>query len=149
MKTIALTRGLVTVVDDDVYEWASQYHWYARPGASTFYAARSGLRRPGLPRETFTLHRLIMGLGPWTRGGDEVDHIDRDGLNNLRENLRIVTHAGNAANRDNRRTPDRECLICAMPFHPHSDRSKYCSLRCFGLRPDNPLIESARKLGLR
>ena len=148
MKEIPITRSLVTVVDDDVYEWASQFRWYAEAGANTHYAVRSGKRQLGQPRERFALHRLILGLPPWQPGGDEVDHIDRNGLNNQRANLRVVDHAGNAVNRDNRRRPDRLCETCGTPFHPHGERARFCSLRCFGRRPDNPLINRcAAKLG--
>jgi hypothetical protein len=42
------------------------------------------------------LHRLVMGLAPGD--GLEVDHIDRDGFNNRRSNLRVVAHAENRQN---------------------------------------------------
>jgi len=43
------------------------------------------------------LHRMVMGLKP----GDKmtVDHMDRDKLNNVRDNLRVVTHQQNQYNR--------------------------------------------------
>lgn len=43
------------------------------------------------------MHRFIMGLGP----GDprEVDHLNHNGLDNRRENLRIVSHLENGQNR--------------------------------------------------
>lgn len=40
------------------------------------------------------LHRMLMAPGP----GLEVDHIDGDGLNCQRENMRVVTHAQNGQN---------------------------------------------------
>lgn len=47
------------------------------------------------------MHRLI--LKP--KQGQEVDHIDHNGLNNTRANLRVVTHSENQKNR-NRPNPN-------------------------------------------
>src|SRR5205823_2166668 len=60
-----------------------------------YAAARIGGRAPR--GSLVTMHRLIMGLEP----GDprEVDHINGDGLDNRRANLRIVTRAQQAQNR--------------------------------------------------
>jgi len=41
------------------------------------------------------MHRLIIGA----KAGEKVDHIDLDGLNNCRKNLRLATHSQNMANR--------------------------------------------------
>ena len=47
--------------------------------------------------KTLYLHRLIMGLTPGD--GLEVDHLNGNGLDNRRENLRVVTHAQNHQNK--------------------------------------------------
>lgn len=44
------------------------------------------------------LHRLVMGLAPWHEDRREVDHINRDKLDNRKANLRIVTRAENSQN---------------------------------------------------
>lgn len=41
------------------------------------------------------LHRFIMGA----QKGQDVDHLDGNGLNNMRSNLRVCSHAENGANR--------------------------------------------------
>lgn len=47
------------------------------------------------------MHREIMGL-PRYRDGHEVDHKNRNGLDNRRDNMRIVTHAQNQQNTSSR-----------------------------------------------
>lgn len=137
-QSIPISKGYVTVVDDDVYQWASLYRWYAQPGRNTAYAVRCGPRDQEGRRLRHYLHREILGLPPWTRGAAEVDHIDRNGLNNLRANLRVVSHQGNATNRANGKLPDKACPVCGTLFSPGRRSAVFCSSRCFGLRPDNP-----------
>lgn len=48
-----------------------------------------------------SLHRFI--LIPQLKDGDQVDHINGDGLDNRRENLRIVTKSQNAQNSKKRK----------------------------------------------
>lgn len=91
MKSIALTRGKHALVSDEDFERVSQYNWQARPYGRRWYA--SG-RITG-ERRTDTMHRFIMGAP----AGMDVDHINGDGLDNRRENLRVVTRAENLANR--------------------------------------------------
>lgn len=68
--------------------------WHAvHAGKETFYV-RSSVRIKGR-RFTIPLHRLISSAGR----GQLVDHIDGDGLNNRRSNLRLVTAAENSRNR--------------------------------------------------
>lgn len=126
------------VVDADDYAELAQFSWYAHPGANTFYAVRRPLE--GGVKRTYYMHRVILGLGPYRPGGAEGDHVDGNGLNNRRSNLRVVSHQQNALNRDNHKIPDRLCAVCGEAFSPGKSRANriYCSSRCFGLRPDNP-----------
>lgn len=90
MKTISLTRGKVTVVDDEDYERASSFKWNFNGN----YAVRSVTVAPKT-RKAMLLHRFL------TQAPDscEVDHRDRDGLNNQRSNLRVCHHLGNSRNK--------------------------------------------------
>ena len=149
MREIPLSQGLVTIVDDDDYDWLTKWKWHAARGTNTYYAARSGLRRSGAARERFVMHRLILGLGAWQRGGPEADHIDRNGLNNQRSNLRIVSHQGNAINRDNRKLADIACETCGVMFHPSKSATRFCSQRCAGISWAEAIGERNRSLEQR
>jgi hypothetical protein len=93
IRYIPLTQGEVAMVDAEDYEELSKYKWYVTRHGGNKYACRCGKR--------ILMHRVIMK----PPRGMVVDHIDGNGLNNRRCNLRICTHAQNACNR--RRTGGR------------------------------------------
>lgn len=90
-KFIPLTRGLHAIVDAADYERLASHSWYARLGGSkkTYYAARWDAGKG------IHMHREILHAGP----GLQVDHINGDGLDNRRANLRIVSNGQNQQNR--------------------------------------------------
>jgi len=90
MKEIKLSQNKVALVDDKDYEELSKLKWYAQKDGKTYYAM---YRSPS--RKCVAMHRGIMNPNP----GFQVDHIDGNGLNNIRENLRVVTHRQNCYNR--------------------------------------------------
>lgn len=93
MKEIPLTHGLVALVDDEDFEWLSQWRWAARKGRNTFYAMRQVGKYPF--DKNVHMHREIMQ----TPNGMVTDHIDKNGCNNQRSNLRVCTDTQNKANR--------------------------------------------------
>jgi hypothetical protein len=92
-REIKLTRGLVALVDDVDYEWLAAFPWHAQPSrlGKTHYAVS---RHPH-SRKKVRMHRLV--LPP--REGYDTDHVNRNGLDNRRENLRHATRAQNLVNR--------------------------------------------------
>lgn len=93
MKTIPLTKGQVALVDDSDYNFLSQWKWYASKNGNTYYAQRR--KTVNGKKLTIKMHRVIMNVSI----GVETDHIDRNGLNNQRYNLRTCTRSQNNANR--------------------------------------------------
>ena len=83
---VNLTKGYVTVVDEDDLERMSPHSWSY--GNRNYALARIG-NRP------IPLHRFIMNCPP----DMEVDHIDGNPLNNSKENLRLCNRSQNMANR--------------------------------------------------
>lgn len=92
MREIPLTQGQVALVDDEDYARLSIYKWYPIQRGNTFYAVRNSL---GPNNHHIYMHHEIMGRPAI---GLEVDHIDGDGLNNQKINLREVTHSQNHMN---------------------------------------------------
>jgi hypothetical protein len=100
MKTIKLTKGKFAIVDDDLFDELNQYRWFAKRGDKTWYAARN-IRLPDGRRTTCHLHREVFRVRgePVPR---EVDHKDRDGLNNQSDNLRPATRSQQNRNKGRR-----------------------------------------------
>jgi len=92
MQRIQLTQNQFALVDDEDFERINSLKWYASKQGTheKFYAVRcTDKKRKGFPREykKFWMHREIMNCP----AGMYVDHINGDGLDNRKENLRIVT----------------------------------------------------------
>ena len=96
MKTINLSKGYETIVDDDMYNYLNQWKWSAQKGRNTYYAVHSSKPQNG-KQKSICMHREILGL----KAGDgrHTDHINGDGLDNRRCNLRICTRSQNHQNR--------------------------------------------------
>jgi hypothetical protein len=92
-RTVPLTDGLYATVDLLDYERVAALDWRARASRGTWYAQRTVLVDG--KRTIISMHRFILGAPPELA----VDHIDRNGLNNQRTNLRICTVSQNNANR--------------------------------------------------
>ena len=93
-KEITLTQGKVAIVDDGDDDWLNQRKWYARKGFLTYYAVRN-IPIGGGDRKVLRMHSAILN----TPSGLCTDHIDRNGLNNCRANLRLCTPQQNQFNR--------------------------------------------------
>lgn len=93
MKEIQLTQGKIALVDDSNFDGLNQFKWYAAKLGRTFYAVRS-VRVDG-KQKSVRMHCEILG-------GSLIDHIDHDGLNNQKSNLRFCTASENCMNKRKR-----------------------------------------------
>jgi hypothetical protein len=105
MQTIPLTQGKIALVDDEDFEAVSTFKWLAHRNYRTHYAQRH-MRRAGGGRPLEHMHRVVLErkLGRSLSGGEVSDHINGNGLDNRRDNLRAVTRSQNARNCRRRRT---------------------------------------------
>lgn len=90
-REIILTRGLKALVDEEDYEWLNQWKWYVNYGG---YAERTTSRKEIGGRKNIRMHRLIMNA----KEGQEIDHKNRNKLNNCKNNLRFCTRTQNNGN---------------------------------------------------
>jgi hypothetical protein len=86
-REIKLTQGKVALVDDEDYELVSKYKWHAHRTWSGHWYAKTN-------SGALTMHRLIMR----PQVDEEIDHIDGNGLNNQRANLRVCQSWQNKGN---------------------------------------------------
>jgi hypothetical protein len=81
-------KGLVALVDDEDYDRLAAFKWYLYTTGRHRYAVTFLQQKP---RKTAFMHRLLLD----SPRGTTVDHIDGDGLNNTRVNLRYCTTTQN------------------------------------------------------
>jgi hypothetical protein len=88
IRFIPLTRGYFAIVDSADYEWLSKYNWLAMTSDNMVYAFRK------VNGKVILMHREIMK----PHKGQVVDHINRNGADNRRSNLRNCSTRENACN---------------------------------------------------
>lgn len=89
MNIIKLTKGYEAIVDEDNYNELSKYKWYYH---NSGYAIRS--IRKNDKKFTIYMHREIL------KNEKFIDHINGNGLDNRKENLRECSHKENIRNRN-------------------------------------------------
>ncbi len=87
MKEIQLKHGVVKIDDDD-FALVARHGWWAHRVGKSVYAATL------IDGHKVFMHRLIVGTAHRV-----TDHIDGDGLNNQRSNLRKCSYTQNQYNR--------------------------------------------------
>jgi hypothetical protein len=91
MRELILNKGFVALVDDEDYEYLSQFKWNVNGGgyAEAWTPMINGKRR------RIKMHREIIKAS----NGLIVDHINHNCLDNRKENLRLCSHAESMMNR--------------------------------------------------
>ena len=94
-RKIPLTQGYYAIVDPADYPHLSRYNWRLcrTRGKNTLYAERS-IRLPSGRYSRILMHRQLIDAPE----GYVIDHINGNGLDNRRANLRLATVAQNAWN---------------------------------------------------
>jgi hypothetical protein len=96
MKEIKLTQGKVALVDDEDFDRVNQFKWYAvKMSDHRYYATR--MFGHGMDRKRLYMQHFIIGT---PSKGFVIDHINNQGLDNQRVNLRVVTQRENSVNWD-------------------------------------------------
>ena len=91
MKKIKLTQGKVAIVSDVDYNYINKFKWFTfSPRKNIYYAART---QGG---KLILMHRIIAN----TPADLHTDHINKNGLDNRRSNLRACTFTQNMQNKN-------------------------------------------------
>jgi hypothetical protein len=109
---IKLSQNRVAIVDDEDFGAISAVKWCAHRNGCTFYAQR-GIRGQGGKLKGEHMHRLVLSwkLDRDLAENERCDHVNGDGLDNRRENLRVATSAQNNRNcRRKSKNPTRRFL---------------------------------------
>jgi len=93
-RRIYLGEGEWTIIEPEDYYRLKNFKWCAVGNGNKFYAVRNIVTGPGRTKPV-GLHRAIMKPPP----GILVDHINGNGLDNRRANLRLATRSQNAHNK--------------------------------------------------
>lgn len=130
---IHMTRGMVAVIDIGDLPLVEGMGWCPIRGRSKWYAKHG--KSP-----LILMHRHIMQAKP----GELIGHIDRDGLNNRRSNLRVATHSQNCRNKQS------DVGVSGLRgVHWHGDKGKWAAVttvhgkRIYGGYFNNP-VDAAR-----
>lgn len=92
---IPLTQGQVALIDDCDSYAIEQYSWFAHyDGSRDSFVAATTIHASGKP-VTVRMHEFLLP----TLDGYTVDHVDRNPLNNQRDNLRISNTAQQSLNK--------------------------------------------------
>ena len=95
MIEIELTQGKVALIDDEDWSLIKDYRWRADKKGRTYYAV-AYVRGSGKKNyRQIYMHTLIMT----PKDGEEVDHVDSNGCNNQKYNLRVCSGEQNKRNK--------------------------------------------------
>ena len=96
-----MKQGKVAIVDPDDYERLRQYKWYVCKGRRTFYAVRYIRKKEKTSRKNAYMHYLVIDIPD----GMYCDHINHNGLDNRKANLRPATQTQNNQHRRKYKKP--------------------------------------------
>lgn len=103
-RKLALNSGRYTLVNADLYDFLMQWRWkcygyFNAKREPQFYVVTKTRTKDSRQWNQVKMHHIILGIP----SSIEVDHCNRDGLDNRCSNFRICDSWGNTCNRGKRR----------------------------------------------
>lgn len=108
------------LIDREDFSFLKQYKWHLWKGrtCNTLYA-RTNIKKPNNKRTVEYMHRIIMEYRKFDIREKSIDHIDGNGLNNIKRNLRTCTNKQNQQNRFSRKGRSK---YKGIYYHKHSKK---------------------------
>ena len=103
MKKIRLSQNKFALIDDEDFEELNKHEWYVCKDRKFLYAVRDV--RSGIKRILVRMHREIMKPPE----NMQIDHINHNGLDNRKSNLRVCTNSQNQYNQKIRKNLTSGC----------------------------------------
>ncbi len=113
-KLIPLTQDKFAIVDAEDYGWLCKYKWHTLKNRRNYYA------RNQRPNGAVLMHRVITNAPRHL----VVDHINHNGLDNRKRNLRLCTVAQNSQNRRPRAGTNKTSRYKGVSFDKNRNRFK-------------------------
>lgn len=131
MKKIPLTQGQFAMIDNEDFDLVNRYKWTANKIGNTFYAITGAWDRELKKQTPIRMHRLVMKVYD---SSIFIDHIDHNGLNNCKYNLREATRLQNQLNSPPRKNKNSKYkgvywCKCARAWRVkirHNQKNKMC-----------------------
>jgi hypothetical protein len=99
---ISLTQNKSAIIDSEDYDNVKNHTWYANKRDGIWYAESGRVGNKGN-----SIHRLILNVN----SNEQIDHINGDGLDNRKCNLRIVSNQQNKFNSRKQKTRNRKMCL--------------------------------------
>ena len=117
MKKIKLTQNKYAIVDDEDYERLIIFKWHTLKSRGKLYAVKQNSKINNLQKRIL-MHRDIITVPK----DMQLDHINGNGLDNRKENLRICIHQQNQQNQLN---PHKNNKLGIKGVHWNKKRRKF------------------------
>jgi hypothetical protein len=109
---IPLTQGKFAKIDNEDYDLIKNHKWcYNKGYAKTAITLSNGKQK------LLSMHRVILGL---TDSKIQCDHINHDGLDNTKKNLRPCTHQQSHMNKSSAKNSSSKYL--GVSWHKNKDK---------------------------
>lgn len=112
-KKIKLTQGKYALVDVEDFEFLNKRKWHLKKNENVFYAVHR--------RTRMRMHRLILKAS----ADQYVDHINGNGLDNRRANIRTCSKEQNGANR--KKNKNNSCGYKGVWIYKNVKRDPYAA----------------------
>lgn len=124
---IPMSQGKTATISAGDFGRVGFHKWYSVKSGDNRYYAATYIKIEG-EWTTILMHRLIMDIQ--NISFPLVDHVNQDGLDNRRSNLRLCTYAENMRNRSRRR--NSTCKYKGVVYHKHKKTRPYEASLVYG-----------------